>query len=171
LVFAGVTQDPSGFFTFKQELVDVDPIAQAIQTGETTRQLESLSNFFLPQLNVPTVSADLFARVRDNLSQTFSEFRDIFQLQATQLVGLGQASIDISGALSEQVAIREEQKARIEEQLRNQQIAINAISEGQAGSVTGFDPIAFFTENPLIGGIGIGGLAVGAIVLLLLLRR
>jgi len=170
LVFAGVTQDPSGFFTFKQELVDVDPIAQAIQSGETTRQLESLSNFFLPQLNVPTVSADLFARVRDNLSQTFSEIRDVIKLQSTQLIGLGEAAVDISGALSEQVAIREEQKARIEEQIRNQQIAINAIAEGQAGPLTGFDPIAFFTDNPILAGISIGGLAVGAIVLLLVLR-
>ena len=72
MVFAGVTQDPSGFFTFKQELVDTDPIAQAIQSGETTRQLESLTNFFLPQLNVSKVSTDLFARVRDGISETFS---------------------------------------------------------------------------------------------------
>ena len=168
MVFAGVTQDPSGFFTFKQELVDVDPIAQAIQSGETTKQLENLSNFLLPQLNVPKVSADLFDRVRDNLSQTFTEIRDVLQLQTGQLVGLGEAAVGISGALSEQVTIREEQLARTQEQIRNQQIAIEAISEGQAGAA--FDPIKFLTDNPLIGGIGIGGLAVGAVILLILLR-
>ena len=168
MVFAGVTQDPSGFFTFKQELVDIDPIAQAIQSGETTRQLVEISNFLLPQLNVPKVTTDLFARVRDNISQTFSEVRDVFELQATQLVGLGEAAVGISGALSEQVAIREEQLARTQEQIRNQQIAINAIGEGQAA--TGFDPLAFFTENPVLAGISIGGLLVGGVVLLILLR-
>ena len=168
MVFAGVSQDPSGFFTFKQELVDVDPIAQAIQSGETTKQLVNISNFLLPQLNVPKVSADLFARVRDNISDTFSQFRDVFELQAGQLVGLGEAAVGISGALSEQVTIREEQLARTQEQLRNQQLAINALIEGQAAA--GFDPIKFFTDNPLIGGIGIGGLAVGAVILLIALR-
>jgi len=37
-------------------------------------------------------------------------------------------------------------------------------------SAGGFDPIKFFTDNPLIGGIGIGGLLVGGVVLLLVLR-
>jgi len=168
LVFAGVTQDPSGFFTFKQELVDVNPIAQAIQSGETTRQLIKLSNVILPGLNVPTVSTDLFARVRDNISDTFSQFRDVFELQAGQLVGLGEAAVGISGALSEQVTIREEQLARTQEQIRNNQLAINAISEGQAA--TGFDPIGFFTDNPVLAGISIGGLLVGGVVLLIALR-
>lgn len=107
------------------------------------------------------------------------------QFQATtiqNLLGLGQASIDISQALSEQVTIREQQRAFDQEALRNTQIAIGQINErvsrqlielGESFkgiSTAGFDPIKFFTDNPLIGGIGIGGLAVGGVILLLLLR-
>ena len=98
------------------------------------------------------------------------------------LLGLGGAAVDISGALSEQVTIREQQRAFDQEALRNTQIQLEGINErlsrqvtelGQSlqGGAAGFDPIKFFTDNPLIGGIGIGGLAVGAVVLLLVLRR
>jgi len=98
------------------------------------------------------------------------------------LLGLGQASIDISQALSEQVTIREDQLARTQEAIRNNQILQTNINEQFTkafGDLTntlgnigqgGFDPIQFFTDNPLIGGIGIGGLAVGAVVLFLVLK-
>lgn len=111
------------------------------------------------------------------LPETFRE-----SVTTTNLLGLGQASIDISQALSEQVTIREEQLARTQEAIRNQQLAQNQINEAFTktfGDITksigdlgegGFDPIKFFTDNPLIGGIGIGGLLVGGVVLLVLLR-
>ncbi len=100
------------------------------------------------------------------------------------LLGLGQASIDISGALSEQVAIREQQRVQTNEALENQAIALGQVNERLStqiqeignslkniGSGQGFDPLKFFTDNPILGGIGIGGLAVGAVVLLLVLRK
>lgn len=98
------------------------------------------------------------------------------------LLGLGQASIDISQALSEQVAIREQQRTKDNEALQNTQIALGQINERLSRQVTelgqlfggitatGFDPLKFLTDNPLIGGIGIGGLLVGGVVLLVLLR-
>lgn len=98
------------------------------------------------------------------------------------LFKLGAASVDISGALSEQVQIREEQRVKTQEQISNLAIATGQINERLSIQVTelgeslkgisagGFDPIKFFTDNPLIGGIGIGGLLVGGVVLLLVLR-
>jgi len=174
----GVIQDESltGGFLESVGIIPPDPNLSSFEFIKSDKlvfspETKSLINTInqLSIANLPSVSTDLFARVRDNISQTFSQFRDVFELQATQLVGLGEAAVGISGALSEQVAIREEQLARTQEQIRNQQLAINAITEGRAGA--GFDPIKFFTDNPLIGGIGIGGLAVGGIILLILLRR
>ncbi len=86
------------------------------------------------------------------------------------LLGLGQASIDISQALSEQVIIREQQRTFDQEALKNTQIVLGQINERLSRQVTelgeslkdvsatDFDPVKFFTDNPLIGGIGIGGL-------------
>ena len=100
----------------------------------------------------------------------------------TNLLGLGQASIDISSALSEQVTIREQQLARTTEAIRNQRIFTESINERLSQQITAlgksfgdintqqFDPIKFFTDNPLIGGIGIGGLLVGGVILLIALR-
>jgi len=100
----------------------------------------------------------------------------------TNLLGLGDASNIISTALNEQITIRENQRAIDQEAFTNQQLAQNTINEqftSALGSLTkslgdvgqgGFDPIGFLTENPLIGGIGIGGLAVGAVVLFLVLK-
>ncbi len=109
------------------------------------------------------------------------------QTQVQQnLLGLGEASIDISQALNEQITIREQQRARDQEALRNQALLTESINQRLSQQVTqlgtsltdlskvsqtGFNPLKFLTDNPLIGGIGIGGLAVGAVVLLLVLRR
>lgn len=102
------------------------------------------------------------------------------------LLGLGEASKTISDAVNQQIIIREQQQARTQEAIRNQQLFTESVNQRLSGQVTqlgqsltqlssatgtGFDPIKFFTDNPLIGGIGIGGLAVGAVVLLLVLRR
>ncbi len=108
-----------------------------------------------------------------------------FQFEQVQvpLFNLQEASKNISDALNKQITIRENQRAVDQEQVRNQQIAQNVINEGFTGALGdltkslgdvgkgGFDPIKFFTDNPLIGGIGIGGLAVGAIILFLVLRK
>ena len=108
-----------------------------------------------------------------------------FQFERVQvpLFELGQASKNISSALNEQITIRENQRAVDNEALRNQQIAQASINEQftkSLGDISqsfseisqgGIDPLKFLTDNPLIGGIGIGGLTVGAVVLLLLLRR
>jgi len=108
-----------------------------------------------------------------------------FQFEQVQvpLFNLDQATKGLSDAINEQITIRENQRAADQEQVRNQQIAQTSINEQFTTSLGdlskslgdigkgGFDPIKFFTDNPLIGGIGIGGLAVGAVVLLVLLRK
>jgi len=130
--------------------------------------------------------SDSFAQARAILDNILSggELPETFResVVTTNLLGLGQASIDISKALNEQVAIRENQLARTQEAIRNNQLAQNSINEaftttlGDIGkSISdigqgGFDPIKFVTDNPLLGGIGIGGLAVGAVVLFLVLK-
>jgi len=137
----------------------------------------------------PTIQAtlsDTFLKARSILDNILSggELPETFRESVTtaNLLGLGQASIDISTALSEQVAIREEQLARTQEAIRNQQISQNVINEAftkSLGDLTkafgdigqgGFDPIKFITDNPLLGGIGIGGLLVGGVVLFLVLK-
>jgi len=137
----------------------------------SSTELQTFLTSGIFRLTEPKVSAGLFERVRQNISQAL-------QLGRTQRVELGLASIDISQALSEQVAIREQQLARTQEQIRNQSIALGQINERLSRQVTelgqsigGFDPVKFFTDNPIIGGIGIGGLLVGGVVLLILLRR
>lgn len=127
-------------------------------------------------IQAPKLSTDLFQRFNEGLSSILTGFTQERQL-------LGEASIDISQALSEQVTIREQQRVFDQEALRNTQIVVGQINEKLSRQVTelgeslkgistgGFDPIKFFTDNPLIGGIGIGGLVVGGIVLLLVLRR
>jgi len=108
-----------------------------------------------------------------------------FQFEQVQvpLFNLGEASKTLSDTINEQITIRENQRAADQEQARNQQILQTSINEQFTNSLAdlskslgdigqgGFDPIKFFTDNPLIGGIGIGGLAVGAVVLLVLLRK
>ena len=104
------------------------------------------------------------------------------QTTDTNLINLGFASLDISKALNEQVTIRENQLARTQESIRNNQILQTNVNESftkTLGDISkslsdigkgGFDPIKFFTDNPLIGGIGIGGLLVGGVVLLVVLK-
>jgi len=112
------------------------------------------------------------------LPETFRQ-----RVTTQNLIGLGEASIDISNALSEQVTIRENNLVRIQDQFQNQQIALGQVNQRLSQDVTelgqsitdlgkgqNFDPVKFFTENPLIGGIGIGGLLVGGIVLFLLIK-
>jgi len=113
--------------------------------------------------NKPKVSFDLFDRVRENLSGAF-------QIAGEQRELLGQASVDISKALGEQVTIRETQRAEtlgligeINKRLSGQVTAL-----GETGK--GLDPLKFLTDNPLLLGLSAGGIAVGAIVLIILLK-
>jgi len=108
-----------------------------------------------------------------------------FQFDKVQvpLFELGQATQEQSSALNEEIALRERQRAVDNEALSNLQIQTNAINErlssqvqelGTAltniGTGQGIDPIKFLTDNPLIGGIGIGGLLVAGVVLLVVLK-
>jgi len=111
------------------------------------------------------------------LPETFRESVTTFNL-----LELGDASKDITDALNEQITIRENQRAADQEAARNRQIAQTSINEAFTNTLAdlgksfsdlgqgGFDPIKFVTDNPLLGGIGIGGLAVGAVVLFLVLK-
>jgi len=130
--------------------------------------------------------SDSFLQARSILDNILSggELPETFRESVTtaNLLGLGQASLDISKALNEQITIRENQRAIDQEAARNNQILQNSINEaftttlGDIGkSISdigkgGFDPIKFITDNPLLGGIGIGGLAVGAVVLFLVIK-
>ena len=106
-----------------------------------------------------------------------------FDVTRFNLIGLGEASLDISKALNENITIREQQRAIDIETVSNQQIQINQLNERLSRQVQelgealknigsgGFDIIKFFTDNPIFAGIGIGGLAVGGVVLFLVLKR
>jgi len=107
-----------------------------------------------------------------------------FQFEAVQvpLFNLQQNQSTFSSALNEQITIRENQRATDQESVNNLKIFTESVNERlsqqvtQLGkslgdlSVASFDPIKFFTDNPLIGGIGIGGLLIGGVVLLVLLK-
>ena len=96
---------------------------------------------------------------------------------------MGEFSSGISSALNENITIREEQRARTNEAINNNTLFTDSVNQRLSQNVQelgdsiknigqgGFDPLKFLTDNPLIGGIGIGGLAVGAIVLLLVLKK
>jgi len=114
---------------------------------------------------------------RNLLQSTQFQFENIF----VPLGQLGQNQETLSSALNEQITIREEQSAKAFEAISNNQILQNSINEQLTKSLSdigkslgegtgGFDFIKFFTDNPLIGGIGIGGLLVGGVVLFLVVR-
>lgn len=135
----------------------------AVETGTTTTFIERIPTLISEQNLLTSV------RTQQGIQKA--------------LAGLGQASLDISSALNEQITIREQTISKTTEALKNQQLFTQSVQEklnqdiaGLTKSISdlgkgGFDPIKFFTDNPLIGGIGIGGLAVGAVVLLLLIKR
>jgi len=166
---------------FLQNLSSGSLFNLAQQAGETPQTITS------QQVSPAVASSASFQQAATIFQNILSggELPETFRESVTSrnLLGLGEASIDISNALSQQVAIREEQLARTQEAIRNQQILTDSINERlsrqttQLGeslkdlSTSTFDPIKFFTDNPLIGGIGIGGLVVGGVVLLILLKR
>ena len=105
---------------------------------------------------------------------------NVQELIHENLIGLGKASVDISEAVGEQIRIREQQKQAAEssrQQLREDFEETKGILSEQVVNLgkipaagSGFDPIGFFTNNPLLLGLSAGGLAVGGIALLLLIK-
>jgi len=148
-------------------------------TGQTVTTSEQLSR--LTQ-SAETSTQNILASLQQRIANLGQLSFGTQSLVTENLLGLGQASLDISSALNENITIRENQRAIDQERANNLQIQLNSANErlstqvqelGRALQNIGqgsFDPISFLTENPLIGGIGIGGLAVGAVVLLLVLR-
>ena len=124
----------------------------------------------------PSIVSGSTQTIIDNLKNSF------FDVSRLTDIALGEASVDISSALNEQITIREQQRAIDVETVSNQQIQINQLNERLSRQVQelgdslkdigsgGFDPIKFFTDNPLFLGLGVGGLAVGGVVLFLVLR-
>ena len=147
-------------------------------TFQSSAFLESLKGTTFVKTDVlsPSIVPGSTQTIIDNLKKSF------FDVTRLNLIGLGEASVDISKALNEQITIREQQRAIDVEAVSNQQIQINQLNErlskqvselGQALSNLGsggFDPIKFLFDNPIFAGIGIGGLAVGGVVLLLVLK-
>jgi len=154
-------------------------------TGEG---LFGTSTAFVTSTGSTISTTDRLSSLQSSFSTSFNRILDGLQssnfLLRTQIneLALGQASIDISKALNEQIVERERQRAVDNETVSNQQIQINVLNERLSKQVQelgeslsnigqgGFDPIKFFTDNPLIGGIGIGGLAVAAVVLFVVLK-
>lgn len=141
-----------------------------------------------PEIQVATVEAvteraALTRSIFPTGTTGLTEFIKQQSLDITNLFKLGSASVDITTALNEQITIREDQLARTQESIRNNQILQTNINESftnTLGDISnalgdigkgGFDPIKFFTDNPLLGGIGVGGLLVGGVVLFLVLKR
>ena len=145
---------------------------------QTSAFEESIRDTTFVTTNVlsPSIIQDSTSIILANLKNSF------FDLTRLNLIGLGEASIDISTALNEQITIREQQRAIDVETVSKQQIQINQLNERLSRQVQelgdalknigsgGFDPIKFLFDNPIFAGIGIGGLAVGGVVLLLVLR-
>ena len=148
-------------------------------TFQSSAFAESLkgTTFVSTNLLSPTIVSGSTQTIIDNLKNSF------FDLTRLNLIGLGEASIDISKALNENLTRIEDDRKRDVEAVSNQQIQLNQLNERFSRQLSelgdalknigsgGFDPIKFFTDNPLIGGIGIGGLAVAGVVLFLVLKR
>ena len=147
-------------------------------TFQSSAFAESIKDTTFVSTNVlsPSIVPGSTQTIIDNLKNSF------FDLTRLNLIGLGEASIDISTALNEQITIREQQRAIDIEQANNQQIQINQLNERFSRQLSelgdalknigsgGFDPIKFLFDNPIFAGIGIGGLAVAGVVLLVVLK-
>ena len=145
---------------------------------QTSAFLESIkgTTFVTTDVLRPSIIQDSTSIILENLKKSF------FDVTRFNLLALGAASEDISLALNENITIREQQRAIDVETVSNQQIQINQLNERVSRQLQelgdslkdigsgGFDIIKFFTDNPIFAGIGIGGLAVGGVVLLLVLR-
>ena len=134
------------------------------------------TTFVSTNLLSPLIVSGSTQTIIDNLKNSF------FDVSRLTDIALGEASIDISKALNEQITIREQQRAVDVESVANQQIQINQLNERFSRQLSelgdalknigsgGFDPIKFLFDNPIFAGIGIGGLLVGGVILLVVLK-
>ena len=155
------------------QLIDSD--ASTIPTGFNNTSTISETTLSSPsfQSSFSTISNILQGL---ELPETFRE--SVFS--GNQLL-LGQASVDISKALTEQSSQVQEQFGSLNQWLTDFQAQVSSQLTQLGGSVTdasnaagqdnGSNPLGFLFENPLFLGLGVGGLAVGGIALLLLLKR
>jgi hypothetical protein len=101
------------------------------------------------------------------------------------LFKLGSASQDLSGAIAQQAQVREEQRAetfssinslseivgQVNERLSTQVTNLGESVQQASSAASGKDnPLGFLTQNPLLFGLGVGGLAVAGIVLIIALK-
>ena len=147
-------------------------------TFQTSAFAESIkgTTFVTTDVLSPLIIPGSTQTIIDNLKNSF------FDLTRFNLLALGAASEDISFALNENLTRIETDRKIDVESVANQQIQLNQLNERFSRQLSelgdalknigsgGFDPIKFFTDNPLFAALGIGGLAVGGVVLLLVLR-
>ena len=148
-------------------------------TFQSSAFAESIKGTTFVSTNVlsPTIVPGSTQTIIDNLKNSF------FDVTRFNLLALGESSIDISKALNENLTRIETDRKIDVESVANQQIQLNQLNERFSRQLSelgdalkdigsgGFDIIKFFTDNPIFAGIGIGGLAVGGIVLFLVLKR
>lgn len=139
---------------------------------------ESIKDTTFVTTNVlsPSIIADSTSIILQNLKNSF------FDVTRINLLALGAASEEISFALDEQIIIRERQRAVDIDQANNLQIQLNVLNERLSSQVSEIgqsltklgesgSPLEFLTNNPIIAGIGIGGLLVGGIILFVVLKK
>ena len=148
----------------------------SFQTSAFAKSIKG-TTFVTTDVLRPSIIQDSTSIILENLKNSF------FDLTRFNLLALGAASEDISFALNENLTRIETDRKIDVERVSNQQIQINQLNERLSKQVQelgdalknigsgGFDLIKFLTDNPLIGGIGIGGLAVAGVVLFLVLKR
>lgn len=140
----------------------IDSIAgsnEDIQSGQSTQDIIDISRF-RERIN-GLLSSNVQNQIHDNL------------------IGLGNASVDISKALSEQDSKVQEQFRQLtdflnsfNERVSGQLIDLGgSVSDASAAATESNNPLGFIFDNPLLFGLGTGGLVVGGIVLILLLKR
>ena len=124
-----------------------------VESGQSSTFIESISLDFLPKLN-ELLNFNTQTQIHSNLT------------------GLGEASIDISNALNENIAIRETQRASTNQSLQNIVDYVNSVNERLSGQVVALGESQGGGAGGEIGGIldklggiiGISGLTAGIII-------
>ena len=107
------------------------------------------------------------------------------EINSSNLINLGKASIDISTALNNNIQIREDQRAETFGAINGLADIVGSINERLSKQVTelgqsvtdvskaqdGDNPLSFLTKNPLLFGLGTGGLIAAGVAAFILLKR